>query len=357
MKTPMTIWHRIEARIYAVLTNHTVWNHQIQEMVKHLPPSQSGLRLLDVGCGPGNTIRELLIRRPDIRPTGLDKNPSMLYIAQHNQPEREWLRGNAQHLPFNDNSFDAVTAHSVLYLLENYEQFLTEALRVLRPGGRLILLNPARGIYPWHLVQWLQLDLRVAMSFGAWHVVGLKKRRFGVEEIASILEKAGYARILSEISLGDWAVLSRGEKPHAESATTLERVKLGATDQHVQSSQIGHGREILAIKARYLHLLVKQTPNKPVWALQPDEQIEWSAIELADRQTVLAFTSLSKAVEFMQAAVLAGMIADVNKMPKFSKQTASQWKFNILINPSLDDIDSRIDWRAIDPMTAEAPDE
>ena len=233
----MSIWHRIEARIYAVLTNHHIWNTQIQEMAKHLPPSLADLRLLDVGCGPGNTIRELLVRRPDIRPIGLDKNPAMLYIAQHNQPAQIFLQANAEALPFEDNSFDVVTAHSVLYLLQNPAQLLAETWRVLRPGGRLILLNPAQGIYPWHLVRWLRTDLRVAMSFGAWHVVGIKKRRFGTDEIADILAEAGYERILSEMSLQKWAVLSRGEKPYGQEASLSERVKIG---QKIKASLLGN---------------------------------------------------------------------------------------------------------------------
>lgn len=195
------------------------------------------------------------------------------------------------------------------------------------------------------------------MSFGAWRVVALKKRRFELAEIAEILATAGYVRILSEDTLQRWAVLSRGEKPHAEDATTLERVKIGAEDKQATTSRILRGNELLSLRTHYLHLLVRQIPNKPVWTLQPDEKIEWSAVALAESQTLLTFTSLPKAVEFMQTAVLAGLIKDISKMPKFSRQTAAGWDVPVWVNPTLDDIQDNIIWHEVDPATAEASDE
>lgn len=52
----------------------------------------------------------------------------------------------------------------------------------------------------------------------------------------------------------------------------------------------------------------------------------------------MAFTSLVKAVAFMQPAVLAGLIHDVNQMGKFRRETVEAWGRPVLVNPALDDL-------------------
>jgi hypothetical protein len=113
-----------------------------------------------------------------------------------------------------------------------------------------------------------------------------------------------------------------------------------------------------------VHLLIRQTPNKPVWALKPDDKILWeAAVAYNDLQEpiALAFTALPKAVAFMQAAVLAGAIRDINKIGKFSKAVAAKWDFSVLLNPTLEQVQAKFRLTggsiSIDPITAEAPDE
>ncbi len=211
-------------------------------------------------------------------------------------------------------SVDAVTA--VDYMLN--ADFLAAALAVLRPGGRLIVAN-ALGRAPG--------------------------------QIGAQLEAAGYVRILVE-ELTDGGVLIRGEKRH-NTADTLQRIQQVAGDD-------ADRLDLATYRGRYVHLLIQQMPNKPVWRLQPDEPITWSAlaVRIDNTPTLLAFSSLPKAVGFMQPAVLAGKIKDINKVGKFSKATAQTWTHPVLLNPAvsvLDHADSML--IAIDPDTAEAPDE
>lgn len=73
---------------------------------------------------------------------------------------------------------------------------------------------------------------------------------------------------------------------------------------------------------------------------------------------ILAFTSLPKAVAFMQPAVLAGRIKDVNKVGKFSRETALGWTVPVILNPPLDSIEARtMIFLPVDAHSAEAPDE
>jgi hypothetical protein len=163
------------------------------------------------------------------------------------------------------------------------------------------------------------------------------------------LENAGYIRILVEELPTDAGigVLLRGEKPHVTD-DTLARIQSVAAQDDAQAE----------FRGRYAHLLIRQTPNKPVWALQPGETVEWHAVAVVDggSPALLVFSSLPNAVAFMQPAVLAGTIKDVNKVAKFSSAAAQNWR--LVINPSLESLDGReIVLVSIDPALAEAPDE
>src|SRR5262249_6389829 len=138
------------------------------------------------------------------------------------------------------------------------------------------------------------------------------------------LENAGYTRILVEPLSDQGGVLMRGEKPHT-TPDTMERIRQVA----VRDAE----SDLSTYSGRYVHLLIQQTPNKPAWKLQPGEKIEWRALALAQPsvgadetgRVALAFSSLPKAVSFMQPAVVAGAIRGVNKVAKFSRETAQGW--------------------------------
>src|SRR5258706_271065 len=132
------LFHRM-AWLYVWLTNNALWRSSVQEMARHFPPGAAELRVLDVGCGPGNSALQLLEYRPDLKIVGLDSVPAMLKRARQasyhagRANKTRWLQGDAAWLPLPDSSVDAITAHSVFYLLPDRDTFLREALRVLRP--------------------------------------------------------------------------------------------------------------------------------------------------------------------------------------------------------------------------------
>ncbi len=264
------------------MTRRRIEQGQLETLIKHLPPSASTLRLLDLDDSVGDA---LALRRADLAVTA-----AASFVAP------------------SANGYDAAAAYAVTLDSER----LRALLDMLRPGGRLIILDPDG-------------------EASALHV--------------QALEAAGYTRILVEELLPQ-GVLLRGEKPHS-TADTLARVQSVA-----QQDAPGEW------KGRYVHLLVHQTPNKPVWALKPGEAVEWQALALRDEPTpaLLAFSSLPNAVAFMQPAVLSGAVIDVNKVAKFSRAAAQDW--NLLVNPSVTVLDGReIVLVSIDPTRAEAPDE
>jgi SAM-dependent methyltransferase len=97
----------------------------------------SGTRLLDAGCGAG--LLALLASLRGARVTALDASPGLLVIARQRLPAAEVQEGDLEALPFADASFDAVTAVNSLFYAEDMAAAMRELVRVVRPGGRVVV--------------------------------------------------------------------------------------------------------------------------------------------------------------------------------------------------------------------------
>lgn len=104
---------------------------------------RNGLDALDVGCGTGFISFELVARAH--RVTGIDFAASMLEEARRKATESRapirFEQGDAENLPFGACSFDLVVSRHVLWTLPHPVAAVTEWVRVLRPGGRLVVLD------------------------------------------------------------------------------------------------------------------------------------------------------------------------------------------------------------------------
>lgn len=99
---------------------------------------ESGHRVLDVACGTGILARELASRVGSAGSvTGLDVTPGMLEVARNLAPDINWRHGNADALPFPDQSYDRVVSQFGMMFFPDRVKSLREMLRVLTPGGRL----------------------------------------------------------------------------------------------------------------------------------------------------------------------------------------------------------------------------
>lgn len=99
-------------------------------------------RILDIGCGAGSNA--LFLRRYGVV-TGLDISEEALSLSKH-KGFTELVLGSAVALPFPDNSFDIISLLDVIEHIENDEEALLQAFRVLKNGGSLLLTVPA---HPW----------------------------------------------------------------------------------------------------------------------------------------------------------------------------------------------------------------
>lgn len=270
-------------------------------MVKHLPPSASSLRLIEM-CGAlsiGELMREL---RPDLELVPAERDPTAWRF------EADWA--------------DAVAVFDIPLTAD----LLAAGLRTLRPGGRLIAILP---------------DAKPDAEY------------------VRILEATGYTRILVEAAVGSAGALVRGEKPHL-TMDTHARVRLAA-DRDVGGT-IFAPVDWTVFRGRFVHLLIEQTPHKPVWALNAGEQVSWRAlaVEEGGAPAALGFSSLPKAVAFMQRAILSGALGGVtvHRIVKFSTETAAAWPFVVWLNPPADVLNGRSTaLLPVDPASAEAPDE
>ena len=100
---------------------------------------QTGGWALDVACGSGKLSQALL--KLGCRVVGLDFSAGMLAVAAARAPGPRYVRGDALALPFPDASFDAATIAFGLRNLADPERGLAEMRRVLRPGGRAVVLE------------------------------------------------------------------------------------------------------------------------------------------------------------------------------------------------------------------------
>jgi SAM-dependent methyltransferase len=99
----------------------------------------AGTRLLDVGCGAGLVLRLAADRGADV--SGLDASEAMIAHAQRRVPGAPIVQGEIQDLPFADDSFDVVTGFNAFQYAARPAEALEEAVRVLVPGGRVLMLT------------------------------------------------------------------------------------------------------------------------------------------------------------------------------------------------------------------------
>jgi demethylmenaquinone methyltransferase/2-methoxy-6-polyprenyl-1,4-benzoquinol methylase len=111
-----------------------------------LPPLAPGARVLDVGSGTGRLGQAVLEADPTRRVIGVDFTLAML---RQSSGAVQMAAGDAQQLPFADAQFDAVVSGFLVRNLADIERGLLEQVRVLKPGGTLVVLETTPGPPGW----------------------------------------------------------------------------------------------------------------------------------------------------------------------------------------------------------------
>lgn len=100
-----------------------------------------GGKVLDVACGTGDLVVELLKHGCSV--TSIDLSEEMMAIAREKAPDATYIVADAEQLPFEDKTFDAVTCAFGVRNFVHLKQGLDEMIRVLKPGGRMVILELA----------------------------------------------------------------------------------------------------------------------------------------------------------------------------------------------------------------------
>ncbi len=210
----------IAAWPYDLMTSHPAWRAHAADMAAHLPdPRPERPRVvLDLGCGPGVSALAIARRHPADTVIGLDVAPPMIRRAVAHDPGGRcgWLVGSALDLPIRDGAIDAVTGHSFLYLLPDRGRALAEIVRVLRPGGRVALLEPRRQSVREATRSVRQaltaLGPHLAFTLGAWRVAARASGAFDDDALRQTLEAAGLHVLTLQRTLLDMGLVVAAEK-------------------------------------------------------------------------------------------------------------------------------------------------
>jgi ubiquinone/menaquinone biosynthesis C-methylase UbiE len=143
-----------------------------------LPHLTDGMRLLDVGCGPGTITMDLAERvGPNGRVTALERTEDALSLAREEAARRGttnvgFVVGDVQALNLRDDQFDVVHAHQVLQHIDDPVRGLREMRRVCRPGGLVADRESDYSAFAWYpqppaLDRWMAIYQRVARANSA----------------------------------------------------------------------------------------------------------------------------------------------------------------------------------------------
>ncbi len=184
---------------------HRLWK---EAMIDWLMPRR-GCRHLDVAGGTGDIAFRLLDRlegEADI--TLVDINPAMLEVGRDRALDRGWLdqiawvAGDAERLPLPDRSFDAYTIAFGIRNVTHIDRALAEAFRVLRPGGRLIVLEFSRLTIDRLRPLYDAYSLNVLPVIGRLVADDAESYRYLAESIRRFPDQPTFAALIREAGFG-----------------------------------------------------------------------------------------------------------------------------------------------------------
>ncbi|MBU2889602.1 bifunctional demethylmenaquinone methyltransferase/2-methoxy-6-polyprenyl-1,4-benzoquinol methylase UbiE [Celeribacter halophilus] len=185
---------------------HRVWKDAMMDWLAPRP----GQRLLDVAGGTGDISFRFLKRAPGAKSVVLDMTESMLIEgrkraeAAQMADSLDWVTGDAMQLPFEDNQFDVYTISFGIRNVTRIQDALSEAYRVLKPGGRLMVLefsqlpNPmmqkAYDLYSFNVIP--RMGQMIAGDHDSYQYLVESIRKFPDQDtFAQMIRTAGFSNV------------------------------------------------------------------------------------------------------------------------------------------------------------------
>jgi demethylmenaquinone methyltransferase/2-methoxy-6-polyprenyl-1,4-benzoquinol methylase len=205
-------------RLNTVMTAglHHQWRRRTADQAALGP----GDRALDVATGTGDLAVELARRvAPGGEVVGTDFSERMLALARAKAPGIRFELGNALALPYEDGSFDAATVGFGARNFSDLEQGLGEMVRVVRPGGRVVVLEittprrpPLNHFYKYWFDGVVPLLGRFAGDADAYSYLPNSVKRFPApEQLAALMSRRGLTRVRYILTAGGIIAIHVGE--------------------------------------------------------------------------------------------------------------------------------------------------
>ena len=171
------------------------WRKKVQTIIN---PTK-GMTILDIAAGPGSSSEPLFKAGADV--TSLDFSEGMLEQGRKARPYLKFVKGDAMNLPFADNTFDLTTISFGLRNTYEYKKALSEALRVTKVGGRMVIVEfstptfaPFRIVYMNYLMKLLpKLARKTSSNPAAYLYLAESIRAWPTQEqLASDMNAVGW---------------------------------------------------------------------------------------------------------------------------------------------------------------------
>ena len=183
-------------------------------------------RILDIATGTGDFALELLKLKPK-EIIGLDISSGMLEVGREKMKKRkvdhvvQMVLGDSENIPYDTAHFDALTVAFGVRNFENLEKGLSEMLRVLRPGGKAVILEFSKprkfpvkqtfGFYSRYIIPFL--GKRISKDEKAYAYLPESVAAFPEgEDFLSILRELGYQQVKAQTVSGGIATIYSGTK-------------------------------------------------------------------------------------------------------------------------------------------------
>lgn len=205
----------LSAEFYAWMTWQQTWRAHCRSLVDKFGEVGAQAMILDVGIGPGVSGISIKDRLPTAKVVGLDFSARMLKVAQRyisrTGVEIELVEADAKAMPFEDAHFDIVTGHSFLYLLPEREAVVEEIWRVLKPGGRVVFLEPHADA-TWGELLRVEGEPKFKLSMWLWRLVSGQIGPFTANELSALFEPR-FEQVEVEETLGRLGLWVVAKKP------------------------------------------------------------------------------------------------------------------------------------------------